>query len=151
MTRTRDSKRGQSLVEFALVLPFFAMLLFGIIDLGRYVYTTNAMANGAREAARAGSVGNRPSPECDSMTRAQCISAIAGSRSWGVPGSFITTTADCTRIGASGTTTVATNSCRTNDLLNVRTQTTFSLVTPLVAQFIGNFTIVGDSSVAVNQ
>jgi len=151
MKRLSDRTRGQSLVEFALVLPFFVLLLFGIIDMGRYVYTSNALASGAREAARAGSVGSRPSPDCDALTREQCIVAIADNRSWGVPGAVISTTADCTRIGPSSTSTVAANSCRTNDLLNVRTETTFTLVTPLVAQFLGSFTIVGDSSVAVNQ
>ena len=36
------SSRGQALVEFALVLPIFAIMLFGIIDFGRYVFTANS-------------------------------------------------------------------------------------------------------------
>ena len=46
---TKRKTRGQAMVEFALVLPIFAILLFGIIDIGRYVYTANALSNGARE------------------------------------------------------------------------------------------------------
>ena len=43
---------GQALVEFALVLPVFLLIVFGIIDVGRYVYVTNAFNQAAREAAR---------------------------------------------------------------------------------------------------
>ena len=49
--RTRSSK-GQALVEFALVLPVFLMVLFGIIDGGRYVFQNNVLSQAAREGAR---------------------------------------------------------------------------------------------------
>lgn len=135
------------------MFPIFAIMLFGIIDLGRYVYTMNALSNGAREAARVGSVGNRPSPDCDGLTRQACTIKIAGSRSWGVPASAITTTVTCERVAPGDTTpnSVAVSACRTDDLLKVRSQTTFSLVTPLIAQFIGSMTIAGESRVTVNQ
>ena len=45
---------GQALVEFALVLPIFLLLLFGLIDVGRLVYTWNALNQAAREGARYG-------------------------------------------------------------------------------------------------
>jgi Flp pilus assembly protein TadG len=44
--------RAQSLVEFALVLPLFLLLLMGILDLGRGVAAYNSVANAARSAAR---------------------------------------------------------------------------------------------------
>ena len=57
MGRQVDGRaRGQALVEFALVLPVFLLLIFGIIDVGRYVYVANAFNEGAREGARYGSV-----------------------------------------------------------------------------------------------
>ena len=34
----RQRTRGQGLVEFALVLPIFLLLLFSIVDAGRYVF-----------------------------------------------------------------------------------------------------------------
>ncbi len=48
----RDASRGQALVEFALVIPMFLAMLFGIVDLGRVVWANNSLANAAREAAR---------------------------------------------------------------------------------------------------
>jgi Flp pilus assembly protein TadG len=50
--RRPASHRGQSLVEFALILPVFALIFLGVIDLGRVFYTYEAVANAAREAAR---------------------------------------------------------------------------------------------------
>ncbi len=49
-------KPGQSLVEFALVLPIFMMIVMGIIELGILLSVYVGLTNSAREAARAGSV-----------------------------------------------------------------------------------------------
>ena len=48
----RDSSRGQTMVEFALVLPILILLLAGFFDLGRVVLGNDALAHAAREAAR---------------------------------------------------------------------------------------------------
>lgn len=44
--------RGQALLEFALVIPIFMVILIGMIDLGRVVWANNTVSNAAREAAR---------------------------------------------------------------------------------------------------
>jgi Flp pilus assembly protein TadG len=49
-------RRGQSMVEFALIVPLLLMLIFGIIELGILFSVYVGMTNSAREAARAGSV-----------------------------------------------------------------------------------------------
>ena len=51
MTR-RDKPRGQAMVEFALVIPVFILLLVGMFDLGRVVWVNDTLATAAREAAR---------------------------------------------------------------------------------------------------
>lgn len=43
---------GQSLVEFALVLPVFILVLVSLFDLGRGVFAYNTLTNAAREGAR---------------------------------------------------------------------------------------------------
>ncbi len=48
--------KGQSLVEFALILPIFLILVMGIFDMGRVVYYYSAIHNAAREGARYGAV-----------------------------------------------------------------------------------------------
>jgi len=51
---------GQDLVEFALVLPVLALLIFGIIQAGILVWNYNTVSNAAREGARAGIVMKLP-------------------------------------------------------------------------------------------
>ena len=48
------SKRGQAIVETALLLPVLMMLVMGTADLGRVFYYSIAVTNAAREAARQG-------------------------------------------------------------------------------------------------
>lgn len=48
----RRSRRGQALVEWALLLPVFILLLVGLLDVGRAIYAYNTVANSARYAAR---------------------------------------------------------------------------------------------------
>lgn len=49
--RQRRRSRGQSLVEFALVLPVFLVFLAGALDLGRVFYANITLNNAAREGA----------------------------------------------------------------------------------------------------
>lgn len=49
-TRRRSrGDRGVALVEFALILPFLAVLVFGVIDLGRAYQFRNRVTDSARE------------------------------------------------------------------------------------------------------
>ena len=48
--------RGQALVEFALVIPIFLLLIFGLLDMGRFVYMHSTLSQAAREGARLGAV-----------------------------------------------------------------------------------------------
>src|SRR5260370_10770992 len=53
--RLSYSKRGQAIVETALLLPILMLLVMGSADLGRVFYYAIAVTNAAREAARQGS------------------------------------------------------------------------------------------------
>ncbi len=49
-------QHGQSLVEFALIMPIFVIILFGIIEWGRLWMTMNVLSGAAREGARVAAV-----------------------------------------------------------------------------------------------
>jgi Flp pilus assembly protein TadG len=49
---TMLNKKGQSLVEFALLLPLFVLIIVGVFDLGRAFFAYIAISNAAREGAR---------------------------------------------------------------------------------------------------
>jgi Flp pilus assembly protein TadG len=65
----RRSERGAALVEFAIVLPVLLLLVFGIIDLGRLLYTYNNLTSAVREGARLAAVQSNP-------TTAAAVSAV---------------------------------------------------------------------------
>jgi Flp pilus assembly protein TadG len=48
----RKNERGTSMAEFAVVATFFFMLIFGVIEFGRLLYTHNALTDAARRGAR---------------------------------------------------------------------------------------------------
>src|SRR6188472_942734 len=60
--RRSRTRRGQALVEFALVLPIFVLFMVAIFDLGRAAFAYNTLTNAAREGARMAIVNQyRPS------------------------------------------------------------------------------------------
>lgn len=50
--------RGQSTVEFALLLPVFLLFLFGLIEIGFVIAAQQITTYAAREGARAGALTN---------------------------------------------------------------------------------------------
>lgn len=49
---SRFKQRGAQAVEFALVLPFLALILFAVLDFGILVYNKAIITNASREGAR---------------------------------------------------------------------------------------------------
>lgn len=70
--RGAGARRGQSLVELALLLPILALLLIGALDLGRVFYAGVQLTNGVREGAFYGRmapamVGSDDSPDPENI------------------------------------------------------------------------------------
>jgi Flp pilus assembly protein TadG len=69
------SERGQTLLEFALVLPFLMVLGVGVIDVGRAIYYTIAVNNAAAAGVEYGSkdpIYASPAHYGDMKQSAQC-------------------------------------------------------------------------------
>ncbi len=61
----KETKVGQGLLEFAVILPLLLVVLFGVFDLGRLYFSTITLTSAAREGSRYLSVnpddiGNTP-------------------------------------------------------------------------------------------
>jgi Flp pilus assembly protein TadG len=87
------SERGQTMTEFAIVLPILVVLLFGIIQFGiafnNYVTITDAARAGARKGAVSRQSSN-PAGDCTSMVRSsagdldQTKLQVSCSSTWGI-------------------------------------------------------------------
>jgi len=67
----RTSEQGTTIVEAAVIIVWFFMLLFGIFEAGRFVNTKQVLTNAAREGARfavAPTSGTNTLPSTDEIT-----------------------------------------------------------------------------------
>jgi len=138
----RSRARGQALVEFALVVPLFLLVLFGILDMSRFVYNSNALNEAAREGARQGTVAWRP-VDCNGLGRVACVQTLVQHRITAVGVATSDITAVCYRIPSNLTPPsdgAQSDTCgpiwQGGDLVRVQISTPFTLVTPLIAQFL---------------
>ena len=68
----RDRPRGQTLVEFALVVPLFVLIVVGLFNVGYGIYAYNTVANAARTAARV-AVVNQSAADVEAEARRQTV------------------------------------------------------------------------------
>lgn len=138
MTRlVRRSGRGQSMVEFALVLLPFVIILVGIFDVGRGIYAYNTVNNAAREAARLGIV-DQAVADIEAEARAQAVSLEASNVDVDVD--FFLTSAGpgtaCTNVGNGNVVYCS---------VHVTVEYDYAAVTPMIGNVIGPITMTGDS------
>jgi len=72
--RARRREDGAAAVEFALVVPFLLLLVFGIISYGYMLSFRQALSQGAAEGVRAAAVSARGSSE--EQTRTAALNAL---------------------------------------------------------------------------
>lgn len=159
--------RGQTLVEFAMVLPIFLVLVLGVFDLGRVVWALDATASAAREGARfaivhggstatacpvgpAGPEANIPaaSASCPNPSPSkQSIRDTASAMAVAVSGDVAVTV--CYGAGCSGNTDAATADNRRGTPVTVAVNAELDLVLPAL---LGrdSFTVSGNSTMLVN-
>jgi Flp pilus assembly protein TadG len=149
--RSRD-QRGAVAVEFALIMPFLCLLVFGIIEFGYIINRDMIVGNASRDGARAASLGDIKADICTSIKAELTASGIP------VPNS--STPTNCA-VQASSPTTI-TITCRKPDnsvcstaydteaisgstaIIDVRYRHT--LVTPFISSVIGNVVTLSQST-----
>ena len=141
--RSRD--RGQALVEFALVLPVFLMLLMGVFDLGRGIYMYNGVAEAAREIARVTSVYPCQGTPCTLGNSTQTAAVIQTQKTL-IP-SLGNPTFSCVDIDG-GPVDKPTVSCLAGEQVKVVIVAPYSPVTPVLG-LIGIWNMQSTSSVSI--
>ncbi len=159
MAARKFGKRGQSLVEFALVLPLLLFLMMGIFDFGRafvaYAMASNSLRSSLRNAEIFGySEAQISYTDCDRIrTMVQQVFFVGEAN---IDIQYEKTSGpdagtkydDCNTEGA----TMDAAKIDNGDLLEITVHNTISLVTPLISQmfpvltfdFYGQRTIVND-------
>jgi len=131
--RFRRDLRGQTLVEFALILPIFVLLLVGILDFGRAVYGNNTIQNAAREAVRVAIVDQNVTViEAEAIQHAVALGIDAAD----VDVNFLDpdyTTGDCTVTPDIG--------C----IVEVEVRYAYTAATPLLGNIVGTINMAGSS------
>jgi len=93
-------KRGQSLVEFALVVPLLILMLMGIMECGRIFNEALVVTAAAREGARAAAVG---------ASDATVIAAASQAAASVNTGKLLVTVTPSIRVGGQEVTVTVTN------------------------------------------
>ena len=81
-------QQGQSMIEFALVLPLMVLIIAGIFDLGRAFYSSITITNAAREGARYGTLNPK-------LTQGICEAAVIEAQGSGIPLNYNNITVSC--------------------------------------------------------
>jgi hypothetical protein len=134
----RRRSRGQSLVEFSLVIIPFTFLIMGIFDLGRGIYMMNGTAAAAREIARVTSVHSGcpqdPPPSCD-MGSSSDTAGVVTTQQGLIPGLTIDTATDITCVDINDVVKPDETCLWGTDYVRVRVRSSFTPITPVVSMF----------------
>ena len=145
--RIREST-GATLVEFAIVLPLFMLLIMGTIDMGRYMAATASVNTAAREAARYGSsVGENAGGDKHYL---DCDGIVAEGIGYGAGADFQASNFAITFDSGPGTGPDAScvsgtvnnpGNIETGDRVVVTVSKPFTMVSPMIGAFFGSITI----------
>jgi PKD repeat protein len=133
--KSRQKSRGQSLVEFALVLPVFLVFLAAALDLGRVFYANISLNNAAREGAfeaakHPQAFGAGQSCDASDAGRVVCrVKFESASSAITIADGDISSTCSSACNAASGST------------VTVKVKGNFQLVTPILSAIFGGQTV----------
>ena len=141
----RNRSRAQALVEFALVVPWFFLLLFGIIEAGRFIFYYETLSNATREGARYAIVNGANTLGCPSGPPAP------GSSGCDTSGANVSARVRQSGIGLPNAITVTPTWTPDNgrgSTVNVTAQMTYHVLVPLVP--LPDITVKAESTLVIN-
>jgi Flp pilus assembly protein TadG len=146
---SRERQRGQSLLEFALVMPLAVLLLIAVFDVGRAVYGLNAVSNAARMGGRT-AVVNQTGLDIRQRAADQATALGIDASAVACDASNIPTTSSGTCIQfKTAEMTADCNTLSVGCVAVVTTKWTFSPITPLLGQFIGNVPLTSTTEIPI--
>jgi TadE-like protein len=130
--RRPQSRRGQSLVEFALILPILLIVLLGLLDFGRAISAYNSVSNGARSGARVAIVNQNEAEVLAAVeTEAFGLRDVDVEFDWNVSGDTA-----CPRIGC---------------VIEITVSTEYVPATPIIGNLVGPITVSSSSQMPLER
>jgi Flp pilus assembly protein TadG len=168
--RRRTRSRGQGLVEFALVIPIFLFMLFGLIDAGRLVYQNTVVSQAAREGARLASVeaswigsadlscGTAGGPVCPSSATTLRNHVVAAANRMiapfaTIPAGSVYIRCDLAGNAPTGAWAPGSPTCTNNvtgNVVSVRVVLDFTPITPVLSGIVGSLTTAGSATMVID-
>jgi hypothetical protein len=143
----RRRRAGQGLVEFAVAVIPFLVLLMAVVDLGRGIYVMNGTSEAARDIARATSV-HQWTTCCDLGSSTEAGDVIATQRRL-IPGLVFAPSTDIVCVDSLDQ-VLDDDQCQTGsgNYVRVHLSATFSPMTPLVSA-LGSHTFDSTSRIKI--
>ena len=148
---------GQSLVEFALVIPIIVLLVAAFVEIGRAVFAYNTIANAARQGARVAAVNQiAVLTDCDESRPIEdpyephwsyrgCAIAAAGALG------ITTSNVSISYAPPPGTTLACSPTLHVGCIASITVTYDYSVATPFVSLFIGPFTMTQTSNMPLER
>ena len=133
------------MVEFALVAPLFFILLFGIIEAGRFIFYYETLNNATREGARYAIVNGANTIGCPTGPPAP------GTTGCDVAGNDVIARVRASALGIGSAVTVTPTWTYNNgrgETVNVKATATYKTLVPLLP--LPSITISAESSLVIN-
>jgi hypothetical protein len=163
----RPRRTGQALVEFALVIPIFLLMLFGLIDMGRFVFMSSTLSQAAREGARLAAVEaywmGSADPSCNTSGGPVCPANLAALRAnvlsatnrmltpfANITNAQLFTSCDAGTPPSGSWTTTTCNSNQPQNLASVRVVVVFTPITPVIGQMFSSITNEASATMVIN-
>jgi Flp pilus assembly protein TadG len=148
---SRQDRRGQALVEFALVIPIFLVVLSALLYFGFMLYSKMTVINAAREGAHYGIILD----PIDAAFTTKIASQVSAAATVGLDPTKITTTTTGFKvingvISATTCTWGAGGTCLAGDAVSVGVAYPFANPIPLHLALLGNVVIDLPSAFSLN-
>jgi len=146
----RRNQQGTALVELALSLSVMILIMLGIVEFGRVIYTAIEVSNAAHAAVQYGASSSAASADTTGITNAAMADAANVS---GLSVTSVSTSCTCANTAYTPTSCSDNTTCRSNgtalvETITVNTQATYTPLFQYPKQ--GSFTLKGRASRVVS-
>ena len=147
---TRRNQQGTALVELALSLSVMILIMLGIVEFGRVIYTAIEVSNAAHAAVQYGASSSAASADTTGITNAAMADAANVS---GLSVTSVSTSCTCANTAYTPSSCSDNTTCRSNgtalvETITVNTQATYTPLFQYPKQ--GSFTLKGRASRVVS-